>query len=112
MDAQKIMENNKEKLAEFFAGIASCNYYDGLSHQLYLDLDDGTIIENTEASDNTWLQRNDGSLVHILNVSGYCDIPEDERYTDGCDLYDYGYRDWLDDVATKINDLLNESTHA
>jgi len=102
METQEIMDKNENVLVEFFTGIASCNFYDGLSHQLYLDLDDNTITIKTEASDNTWSQRDDGSLVCLEKVSGYCDIPETERYTQDCDLYDYGYSDWKDGLFDTI----------
>lgn len=101
-----IVAKNEGVLEEFFQGCASCDYYDGLSHQLYLDRDDDTLLINTEASDNSWLQRGDGSLIQVLRVSGYCDIPADERYTEGCDLYDYGYADWLDMVKDEIKTAL------
>ncbi|MDD2664396.1 MAG: hypothetical protein PHD19_11650 [Dechloromonas sp.] len=92
------VDGNLATLQQYFAGLASCDYYDGLSHQLYLDLDDNSLLINTEASDNSWLQRDDGSLVLIYRVSGYCDTPADERYSAerGDDLNDYGYTDWLD----------------
>ena len=103
---------NVAVLTEFFKGIASCDYYDGLSHQLYIDTDDNTLSINTEASDNSWLQRDDGSLIQVLRVSGYADTPEDERYTDGCDINDYGYAEWIDQVETKIAEALRDRAHA
>lgn len=109
MTATQIMQNaaNESVLAEFFAGIASCDYYDGMSHQLYLDLDDNQLQINVEASDQSWLQRDDGSLIQILSISGYADTPEAERYTDECDLNDYGYAEWLDMVEAKIVEALS-----
>lgn len=106
--AQKIMENeaNQAILEEFFTGIASCDYYDGSSYQLYLDMDDLSFRESQEASSNTWMQRDDGSLAQIFQVSGYCDIPEDERYTDGCDLSDYGYSEWLDQIREQVKEAI------
>ena len=105
MDTQYIMARNSKVLRDFFAGIASGNYYNGMSYQLYLDLDDDTIDIKVEASDNTWSQRDDGSLVKLTSVSGYDDTPEAECYTDGCDLYDYGFTDWLDSIEEVINNL-------
>lgn len=106
-----IIEKNAQVLEDFFKGLASCDYYDGLSHQLYLDLDDMTLSINTEASDQSWLQRDDGSLVQILRVSGYADTPEDERYDAerGDDISDYGYSDWLEVVEQKIDEAISET---
>ena len=103
---EAIIEANSAILEQFFVGIASCDYYDGMSHKLYLDTDDNTLSINTEASDNSWLQRNDGSLIQIARVSGYCDTPEDERYTDECSLSDCGYSEWLDEIRSKIEDAI------
>ncbi|MDX8400822.1 MAG: hypothetical protein R8K20_11345 [Gallionellaceae bacterium] len=103
MTATKIIENNIGTVVDYFEGVASCDYYDGLCRRLYLDLDDNSISESTEASENTWLQRDDGSLVEIARISGYCDTPDDERYTDGCDLMDYGYDVWVGELEGKIN---------
>lgn len=94
----EIIEKNESVLHKYFEGIASCNYYDGTSYQLYLDLDDNTMSIKQEISDNTWSQRDDGSLICLLKTSGYADIPEEERYSDDCDLYDYGYAEWLDGI--------------
>lgn len=99
---------NKTVLVEFFIGIASCDYYDGTSYQLYLDLDDNTLSINQEASNQSWLQRDDGSLVTLASVSGYSDTPLDERYTDDCDLNDYGYGEFVDQIEQKITEVLCE----
>ena len=109
MDTQKIMEKNSKVLRDYFAGIASENYYNcnGMSYQLYLDLDDDTMDIKVEASDNTWSQRDDGSLVKLMSVSGYTDTPEVELYTDGCDLHDYGFAEWLDGIEKIIDNLDN-----
>jgi hypothetical protein len=101
-----IIEKNESVLVEFFTGIASCDYYDGMSYQLYLDLDDDTLMIHQEASDQSWLQRDDGSLLQITRVSGYCDIPENERYSEGCDLNDYGYGEWIDMLSDEIAEAI------
>lgn len=107
--AQEIISTaaNEAVLVEWFSGIASCEYLDGSSYQLYLDLDDNTLSINQEASDQSWLQRDDGSLVMISKVSGYSDTPEDERYTDECDLNDYGYGEFVDQIEEKITEVLS-----
>ncbi len=101
----KIIAANAAVLESFFAGVASCDYYDGTCYQLYLDLDDMTLFENQEASDQSWLQRDDGSLVQILRVSGYADTPQEERYNAqrGDDIRDFGYSEWLEFVSDKIS---------
>lgn len=107
--ADLIMERSADVLEAFFKSIASCDYYDGMSYQLYLDLDDDTISDHIEASDQSWLQRDDGSLVQLLHVNGYSDTPEYERYTDDCDLNDYGYSDWLDHVLGLVAEALDNA---
>lgn len=107
--AELIMERNAHVLEEFFKGIASGDYYDGMDHQLYLDADDDSMLDHLEASDQSWLQRDDGSLIRLLHVNGYSDTPEAERYTDECDLNDYGYGDWLDHVRDLVSDALNNA---
>lgn len=99
---------NQDTLEEFFVGVASCEYYDGSSYQLYLDTDDWSLSIHHEASSNSWLQRDDGSMIQVHQVSGYCDIPEDERYTDGCDLDDYGYVNWLGEIEQQIAERLRQ----
>lgn len=95
-------DNNDAVLQEFFIGVVSGNYYDGLSHQLYLDTDNGELSIHSEASSNSWLSRDDGSLALVLEVSGYCDVPENERYTDECSLSDFGYSEWLHEIDDRI----------
>lgn len=101
-----IIESNKGVLMEYFKGIASGDYYDGNDHQLYLDLDDNIISENTEASENSWLQRDDGSLVKIHSTQGYCDLPDDELYNEAeSSIYDFGYSEFLEEIETIIENL-------
>ncbi len=110
--AQEIIDNNTAIINEYFAGIASGEYYNGTCYQLYLDLDDGTLRINQEASTQSWLQRDDGSLVMLHRVSGYDDRPQDQRYNaaDGDDLSDFGLGDWLDgELTPAIDRALNPS---
>ena len=104
--AAAILEANSAVVEAFCVGCASGAYYDGTSYQLYLDLDDDSIHVHHEVSDQSWIQRDDGSLVKLDSVSGYCDIPEDERYTEGCNLDDYGYGEYLDQLQIKIAEAL------
>lgn len=105
---KEIMEKNEQELKNWFIADVSGNHWDGLSHQLYLDLDDNSIYQITEPSDQSWQQRDDGSLVQIDHHCGYNDIPEDELYTDGCSIYDYGYEDYLDEMEQLINDAISQ----
>lgn len=95
-------DRNIAVITEYFAGIASHAYYDGMSHQLYLDTDDNTLSIHQAASSDSRLQRDDGSIVRVWEESGHCDIPEAERYVDGCDLDDYGFSDWQNALSQRI----------
>ena len=101
-----VADQNLAVITEYFKGIASCSYYDGLSYQLYIDADDNTLSIHQEISSNSWLQREDGSLIRVWEVSGYCDIPQHERYTDGCDLSDYGFYAWQNELSQRIAEAL------
>lgn len=107
METKGILETNHDVLVEFFEGQASGQYYDGTSYQLYLDLNNGEIFENHEPSDNSWLQREDGSLAKLESISGYIDLPEEELYTEECDIYDFGFQDWLDGLESTIDGILS-----
>lgn len=106
LDPREIIDNNLAVLEQFFIGITSGDYYDGTSYQLYVDLRDGELFENHEASDSTWLQRRDGSLILIESASGYGDAAD--GWTDSADIDDFGFADWLDDVERKIADAIDE----
>jgi hypothetical protein len=110
MNTNEIIESNDTTLTEFFTGIASCDYYKGQCWRLYLDLDDMSISISQEASCNTWQQRDDGSLIEVYRVSGYCDIPADERYTDPDtqDLIDFGWGEFINEIETRIDEALAE----
>lgn len=51
---------------------------DKLCYQLYLDLDDDTLIEYCEASSNTWHQRPDCSLVLVQMFNAQFEDPTDD----------------------------------
>jgi hypothetical protein len=96
MNAQQIIDKNSAVLREMFRGIASCDYYDGSSYALVLDGDTLSIRRNhTFSADDTSRT--------ILEVCGYTDMPEDERYKDGDDLKDYLYSEWLDSVMEELD---------
>jgi hypothetical protein len=105
MNASEILEmpENNAVLTAYFIGIASCEFYDGQSYQLYFDAHDNSLFIHQEVSSNSRLSRADGSLHRIWTVSGYCDIPYAERYTDGCSLDDYGYSEWLGHMGDALS---------
>lgn len=58
------------------------NVYGGGSHfSLYLDLDDDSLMVDTQADSNSWRQRDDGSLVRIATYNNM-DSEECEPYDD------------------------------
>lgn len=101
MDIINDAENIKT-LVEYFIGRESGEYYDGSDYQLYLDTDNNKLSINHEASSNSWLQRGDNSLIQIHHISGYCDTPEGDLFTDGCDIYDSGFAEFIDEIEYKI----------
>jgi len=108
---EEIMKNeaNAAVLEEFFSGLASCDYYDGLSYQLYVDTRNDSLLIHQEASDQSYLIRDDGSLLLVRKVSGYSDLPENERYRKKDHLLsDFGYADWLDEIELEIASILND----
>ena len=108
MDAQQIMAmpDNRVTIREFFTGIASGRYYNWMCYRLYLDLDDNSIYEYVEASENTWQQRDDGSLAEIACVCGYINAPDDLYSRDEkTSLDDWGYEEWLDGLAIEIGNI-------
>ena len=107
MDAKEIMQLNETILKKWFLGDVSGNHWDGRSWQLYIDLDDNSMYYIVEPSDQTWQQREDGSLVQVDTHCGYSDLPADELYTDGCSIYDYGYQDHLDEMEQLINEAID-----
>lgn len=106
---QEIMAapKNAAVIEEFFTGIASGQYYNGTCYQLYLDTSDNTLRINQEASDQSFLHRDDGSLVMIRKAGGYCDLSGDDLYTEGCNLDDYGFSFFLEEIENEIAEKIN-----
>lgn len=100
--AEKIITDNYDTVTQFYAGMASGEYYNDTCWQIYLDTVDNSLRINQEADTSHWIERPDGSLIKILQVSGYDDRPDDERYSEsrGDSLSDFGLQDWLDEVLT------------
>jgi hypothetical protein len=94
-------------LVEYFEGIVSNEYFDGASHQLYMDMDDMTFFISHEASDNSWLEREDGTLVRILTINAYANDEDEEPYNDKeCNLYDYGFAEFIENIKELVSKLL------
>lgn len=69
--------------------------------RIYLDLDENRLFESTEASSNTWLHRDDGSLAEITADAGWgADLTDEElAWLEEDGVSEFGYQDWLDDVV-------------
>ena len=109
MDAETLINSSDFDFSNWFK---SCLIGNGgqVFSRIYFDLNDMSFFEHCEASQNTWIQRNDGSLVEIARDSGYgYDLSEDELYwleTDG--VSDFGYEDWMNDqIIPKVNEALD-----
>lgn len=107
--ASEIIDQNIAVIEEFFTGIANGNYYNGMCWRLYLDMRDSSIIKSVRVGFDTKVYRNDGSLIEIARAHGYIDTPEDELFTDGCDLMDFKYGEWLSDLEERIAEALADS---
>nr|DAY21678.1 MAG TPA: hypothetical protein [Caudoviricetes sp.] len=97
MNPYKIVSKYDNVIRNFFQNmLIGCN---GQSYsRLYLDLHGNEIFQNAEASCNTWLHREDGSLAEIAHDNGFgADLSEDETdYLKECGVSDFGFEDWLD----------------
>lgn len=98
MNAWQIVNKYDNVIRNFYEGLMiGCNGQ--LYSRLYLDLRSHEIFQNVEASCNTWLRRDDGSLAEIAHDTGFgADLTEDEAvYLKECGVSDFGFEDWLDD---------------
>nr|DAV34453.1 MAG TPA: hypothetical protein [Caudoviricetes sp.] len=98
-----VFEKNQDVMCDFFVNsLIGCK---GQCYtHLYLDLHDGCIFQNVEASSNTWLERDDDSLVEIAADEGWgYDLDDDEiEHLRNGYLSDFGYNEWLNQVAENI----------
>lgn len=62
------LKKNQKVLRKYFAGVVSERYCDGTSHQLYLDLQNGSIFEHQEVTPHEGIYRDDGSLVQLEQI--------------------------------------------
>ena len=111
MDAQTLIDQSNFDFSNWFKECLIGNGNAGqVFSRIYLDLNDMSFFENCEASQNTWIERNDGSLVEIVRDSGYgYDLSEDELdwlETDG--VSDFGYENWMNDqILPSIQEALD-----
>ena len=72
MDAQTLINQSNFDFSNWFKECLIGNSNAGqVFSRIYLDLNDMSFFENCEASQNTWVERDDGSLVEIARDSGY-----------------------------------------
>jgi hypothetical protein len=99
----EVFEKNQDVMVDYYINaLIGCK---GQCYtRLYLDLHDGNIFQNTEASSNTWLQRDDDSLVEIDADAGWgYDLNDDDiEHLRNGNLSDFGYAEWLNQVAENI----------
>ena len=105
MNARDIFDlgNNWETLSNFYKGLLIGN--GGQTYcRLYLDLQDNTLFEDCEASCNTWLHRDDGSLVEIVAHNSFgIDLSQEElEWLEIDGLSDFGYQEWLGEIEEKV----------
>lgn len=96
--AYKLVSEYHNVITGFYEGLMlGCN---GQSYsRLYLDLRSNEIFQNTEASQNTWLARDDDSLAEIAHDNGFgWDLSDEEMdYLEEYGVSDFGFDDWIDD---------------
>ena len=105
MNPYKIVSKYDNVIGTFFENmIIGCN---GQSYsRLYLDLHSNEIFQNVEASQNTWLHREDESLAEIAHDNGFGWALSDD-YIEHCGISDFGFDDWIDDyLIPNIYDAL------
>lgn len=74
--------------------------------RLYLDLIDMTLFESVEPSCNSWLHRDDGSLIEVAHDSGWgADLTDDElAWLEQDGLSEFGFTDWVNDQLEPLID--------
>ena len=69
-----------------------------------------SFFENCEANCNTWIQRDDDSLVEIAHDSGYgYELTKEELdWLEEDGVSNFGYQEWLNDqIIPKVNEALD-----
>ena len=111
MDAETLINSSDFDFSNWFKECLIGNGGAGpVFSRIYLDLHDMSFFEHCEASQNTWIQRDDGSLVEIARDSGYgYDLSEDELdWLEADGVSDFGYEDWMNDqIIPKVNEALD-----
>lgn len=90
---------NSDTMSEWINGVGTNAYGGGSSHQLYLDMDNDSLLISEQPTSQSWLQRNDGSLVRIASYSNP-DSAECEPYDD----WEANYRDELETTLQEAID--------
>lgn len=107
--AKDILDNNSEELVKYYKFFLTGN--GGQTYcRLYLDLDDGSLFESCEASCNTWLQRDDDSLIILHGHNSYgADLNEEElEWLEEDGVSDFGFQEWIDnEIEPAIEAALN-----
>lgn len=95
--AKEIIDNSDFDFSEWFKqslignGGQTCR-------RIYFDLDDMSFFENIEASENTWLQRDDGSLHEVARDKCWgADLSQDELdFLEQDGVSEFGFQEWMD----------------
>lgn len=105
--ASYILENYEDVLVNFYKEyLVGCKgqYYT----RLYLDLTDYSLFVSIQASSNTWLHRDDGSLIEVAHDAGWgVDLTADELVQleqDG--VFGFGYFDYRSEMEEIITSAL------
>lgn len=94
-------DQNALVLREFFTSMASGQFFDGRAHQLYLDLEAGRLFVRDESSLGMVSVPEPAVLVTQTQM-GHCDLPDEELYQPGMDLEEFGFSDWVADMAQQV----------
>lgn len=110
MDAETLINSSDFDFSNWFKECLIGNGGAGpVFSRIYLDLHDMSFFENCEASCNTWIQRDDASLVEIARDSGYgYELTKEELdWLEADGVSNFGYEDWMNDqIIPKVNEAL------
>lgn len=111
MDAETLINSSDFDFSNCFKECLIGNGGAGLVFsRIYLDLHDMSFFENCEANCNTWIQRDDDSLVEIAHDSGYgYELTKEELdWLEEDGVSNFGYQEWLNDqIIPKVNEALD-----
>lgn len=111
MDAETLINSSDFDFSNWFKECLIGNGGAGLVFsRIYLDLHDMSFFEHCETSQNTWIQRDDASLVEIARDSGYgYDLTKEELdWLEEDGVSNFGYQEWMNDqIIPKVNEALD-----